>query len=37
MVKKYEKPELKIYGDIKDITKSKVKGLDGSDNQSSAS
>ena len=32
MVKEYEKPELKKYGNLKDITKgTKFKALDGSD------
>jgi len=38
MVKKYEKPELEIYGDLAEITKaSQVKGIDGEDMQGSAS
>lgn len=38
MKKKYKSPKLKKYGDLKDITKaSKIKGMDGSDNKSSAS
>jgi len=38
MKKAYEKPELKSYGDLLEITKaSHVKGMDGSDMQSSAS
>lgn len=38
MAKKYEKPEIKIHGDIKSITKSAVpKGVDGGDMQGGAS
>lgn len=38
MAKKYEKPELKIHGDLEKITKSNhIKGIDGSDMQGSTS
>lgn len=38
MEKKYEKPELKTYGNLMKITKaSHVKGMDGSDDNQSAS
>lgn len=38
MLKKYEKPEVEIYGDITEITKSShIKGIDGSDMEGSAS
>jgi hypothetical protein len=34
----YQKPELKKYGNLEDITKaSQIKGMDGSDSKSSAS
>ena len=38
MVKKYEKPELEIHGNLTEITKaSHIKGIDGSDDNESAS
>jgi hypothetical protein len=38
MEKKYQKPKLIRYGNLEDITKaSQIKGIDGSDNKSSAS
>lgn len=37
MTKKYDKPEIKIHGDLKSITKgAHPKGMDGSDMESGA-